>query len=105
MPRFSVYQLGRGSDPVIVVGRILSAVARSIRSLPRTIVRLAGYNIVDAGGPQPWCLRRILGSPIVSAAGTRDAKRRIEEILNGFGQRSRPSDLFKISSILRLASR
>src|SRR5712671_6719303 len=27
MPRFSVYQLGRGSDPVIVVGRIVPAVA------------------------------------------------------------------------------
>src|SRR5436190_17359579 len=27
MPRFSVYQLGRGSDPVIVVGNTLPAVA------------------------------------------------------------------------------
>src|SRR5215470_289651 len=30
IPRFSVYQLGRGSDPVIVVGSTLPAVAFSI---------------------------------------------------------------------------
>src|SRR5579862_8800 len=30
VPRFSVYQLGRGSEPIIVVGRILSLVARNI---------------------------------------------------------------------------
>jgi hypothetical protein len=30
VPRFSVYQLGRGNDPVIVVGRTLSAVAFSM---------------------------------------------------------------------------
>src|SRR5215472_12953984 len=30
IPRFSVYQLGRGSDPVIVVGNTLPAVAFSI---------------------------------------------------------------------------
>src|SRR5437660_1984794 len=30
IPRFSVYQLGRGSDPVIVVGSSLPAVAFSI---------------------------------------------------------------------------
>src|ERR1051326_6938321 len=30
IPRFSVYQLGRGSDPVIVVGNPLPAVAFSI---------------------------------------------------------------------------
>src|SRR6185369_1142507 len=30
MPRFCVYQLGRGSEPVIVVGSILSLVARSM---------------------------------------------------------------------------
>src|SRR5947207_5887134 len=30
IPKFSVYQLGRGSDPVIVVGNILPAVAFSI---------------------------------------------------------------------------
>jgi hypothetical protein len=29
-PRFSVYQLGRGKEPVIVVGSSLSAVARSM---------------------------------------------------------------------------
>src|SRR5882757_9412655 len=28
VPRFSVYQLGRGSEPVIVVGRMMSLVAR-----------------------------------------------------------------------------
>jgi hypothetical protein len=33
VPRFSVYQLGRGSDPVIVVGRILPAVAFSMSAL------------------------------------------------------------------------
>src|SRR5215208_6614756 len=31
-PRFSVYQLGRGSEPVIVVGSILPAVAFSMRA-------------------------------------------------------------------------
>ena len=30
VPRFSVYQLGRGSEPVIVVGRMISLVARYI---------------------------------------------------------------------------
>jgi hypothetical protein len=33
VPRFSVYQLGRGSEPVIVVGSVISLVARYI-SLP-----------------------------------------------------------------------
>jgi hypothetical protein len=33
MPRFSVYQLGRGSDPVIVVGSIFPAVAVNMSSL------------------------------------------------------------------------
>src|SRR5688572_7773391 len=33
IPRFSVYQLGRGSEPVIVVGRIVPAVAFSISVL------------------------------------------------------------------------
>ena len=32
VPRFSVYQLGRGSEPVIVVGRIFPAVALSMFS-------------------------------------------------------------------------
>src|SRR5215831_3754871 len=30
VPRFSVYQLGRGSEPVIVVGNMMSLVARNI---------------------------------------------------------------------------
>ena len=33
VPRFSVYQLGRGSEPVMVVGMIFPAVAFSIVSL------------------------------------------------------------------------
>src|SRR5215470_4113462 len=33
IPKFSVYQLGRGSDPVIVVGNTLPAVAFSIESV------------------------------------------------------------------------
>src|SRR5688572_32466148 len=33
VPRFSVYQLGRGSEPVMVVGMIFPAVAFSIGSL------------------------------------------------------------------------
>src|SRR6478672_12723292 len=32
VPRFSVYQLGRGSEPVIVVGRMMSLVARYMRT-------------------------------------------------------------------------
>src|SRR6185295_385741 len=35
VPRFSVYQLGRGSEPVIVVGSVSPAVAFSIRQSPR----------------------------------------------------------------------
>jgi hypothetical protein len=31
LPRFSVYQLGRGRDPVIVVAKIVSAVALNIQ--------------------------------------------------------------------------
>src|SRR3974377_336709 len=34
MPRFSLYQLGRGSDPVIVVGSMMSLVARYIVDTP-----------------------------------------------------------------------
>jgi hypothetical protein len=34
VPRFSVYQLGRGSEPVIVVGSMMSLVARYMRPLP-----------------------------------------------------------------------
>src|SRR5437667_12523622 len=33
VPRFSVYQLGRGSDPVIVVGSIFPAVAFNMSDL------------------------------------------------------------------------
>src|SRR5262245_5079241 len=33
IPRFSVYQLGRGSDPVIVVGSTLPAVAFNIETV------------------------------------------------------------------------
>jgi hypothetical protein len=29
-PRFSVYQVGRGSEPTIAVGSLMSAVARNI---------------------------------------------------------------------------
>ena len=33
MPRFSVYQLGRGSEPVMVVGSMMSLVARSMAGI------------------------------------------------------------------------
>src|SRR5262249_3698751 len=33
VPRFSVYQLGRGKDPIMVVGRIFPAVAFNISAL------------------------------------------------------------------------
>src|SRR6188472_2569335 len=39
VPRFSVYQLGRGSDPVMVVGSSLSAVAFSMRIPPDPLQR------------------------------------------------------------------
>jgi hypothetical protein len=35
VPRFSVYQLGRGSEPVIVVGNIMSLVPRYIFNASR----------------------------------------------------------------------
>src|SRR5580765_1540996 len=55
-PRFSVYQLGRGSDPVIVVGNTVPAVAFNIGrvssgSAPRAgatldpIIGTAGYHV------------------------------------------------------------
>ena len=37
VPRFSVYQLGRGSDPVMVVGSMIPAVALSTVSLQEEI--------------------------------------------------------------------
>src|SRR5215467_11937093 len=37
IPRFSVYQLGRGSDPVIVVGSTLPAVAFSIERVSSVV--------------------------------------------------------------------
>ena len=39
MPRFSVYQLGRGSDPVIVVGSMMSFVARYIFAISQNAER------------------------------------------------------------------
>ena len=36
MPRFSVYQLGRGSEPVIVVGNMMSFVPRYIATPPKS---------------------------------------------------------------------
>ena len=38
MPRFSVYQLGRGSEPVIVVGRMMSLVARYMAGVSRGVL-------------------------------------------------------------------
>jgi hypothetical protein len=35
VPRFSVYQLGRGSEPVIVVGSVIPAVAFNMSESPR----------------------------------------------------------------------
>src|SRR5688500_4373600 len=34
VPRFSVYQLGRGSEPVIVVGSVIPAVAFNMSQFP-----------------------------------------------------------------------
>ena len=39
VPRFSVYQLGRGSEPVMVVGRMMSLVARYMEVLPDFLLR------------------------------------------------------------------
>src|SRR5262245_37550236 len=55
VPRFSVYQLGRGSEPVIVVGSISPAVAFSIRVSPtvdttfRQYYELAGIRKQESG--------------------------------------------------------
>ena len=37
-PRFSVYQSGRGSEPVIVVGSLMSLVAVNIGSSPGFVI-------------------------------------------------------------------
>src|ERR1700724_809188 len=39
VPRFSVYQLGRGSEPVIVVGSMMSLVARYIVAISQNAER------------------------------------------------------------------
>ena len=44
VPRFSVYQLGRGSEPVIVVGSMIPAVAFSICESPGRDTTLERYN-------------------------------------------------------------
>src|SRR4026207_1376508 len=36
VPRFSVYQLGRGSEPVIVVGSVIPAVAFNMYRFPQS---------------------------------------------------------------------
>src|SRR5262245_66577318 len=50
VPRFSVYQLGRGSEPVMVVGRIFPFVA--VNMTDRSSV-LYGCNGAGRGGRQP----------------------------------------------------
>jgi hypothetical protein len=51
-PRFSVYQLGLGRDPVIVVGNILFAVGPSIiSSTPRLWSVNISYNIAEPTDP------------------------------------------------------
>src|SRR5688500_3451188 len=61
MPRFSVYQLGRGSEPVIVVGRILPAVAFSISVGRLSVRQLSVVHCERYGSPrlyptaQPLC--------------------------------------------------
>src|SRR5688572_18509606 len=47
VPRFSVYQLGRGNDPVIVVGSSFPAVAFSICVSPSIDTTLEQYNAGD----------------------------------------------------------
>src|SRR4030095_12549730 len=46
VPRFSVYQLGRGNDPVIVVGSIFPAVAFNICMSPSSDTTFEQYNAV-----------------------------------------------------------
>ena len=65
MPRFSVYQLGRGSEPMMVVGSLMSAVARSMRVLPVTIAVGAGagaaYDAAGAPAMPAYCSRLCAG--------------------------------------------
>src|SRR4249919_1458988 len=44
IPRFCVYQLGRGSEPVMVVGSIMSLVARSMVSISPGVT--VSFNLV-----------------------------------------------------------
>src|SRR5262245_43187085 len=44
VPRFSVYQLGRGSEPVIVVGSVIPAVAFNMCESPRRDTTFERYN-------------------------------------------------------------
>src|ERR1044072_2971900 len=46
VPRFSVYQLGRGSEPVIVVGSMIPAVAFNRSESPRTDRTFERYTAV-----------------------------------------------------------
>src|SRR6187401_326885 len=55
VPRFSVYQLGLGSDPVIVVGRSFPAVAFSMRVSPSGEFR---HQTVQRRGPGTHVLFR-----------------------------------------------
>src|SRR5262245_14260295 len=55
VPRFSVYQLGRGNDPVIVVGNIFPAVAFNICVSPSSDTTFEQYNCGCSrvnGGPR-----------------------------------------------------
>jgi hypothetical protein len=48
VPRFSVYQLGRGSEPVIVVGSMMSLVPRYIVEFSQDAER--DFKLSQAGG-------------------------------------------------------
>src|SRR5580704_7536894 len=48
VPRFSVYQLGRGSEPVIVVGSMMSLVPRYIVAISQNAKQDFGF--LPAGG-------------------------------------------------------
>src|SRR5262249_62105178 len=71
VPRFSVYQLGRGSEPVIVVGNMMSLVARNIFD-----------SSCSSSGFEQWILKlpRLIGG-------------RVEN-----GLRSRPLELLEAAS-------
>src|SRR6185436_4352510 len=75
VPRFSVYQLGRGSEPVMVVGMIFPAVAFSIGSLlvRSNLVRYqpasCGVNYVRRNSPLPTrVLRAELAQVVIDVA-------------------------------------